>query len=77
MVILPLPLRKRSTTVMGLHRPFDEHLLGRCRSAYEIISRLRSDCSGMALIEFAFSLPIFIGLGFYGVEVANLAVSIR
>lgn len=31
--------------------------------------------AGLALIEFAFSLPIFIGLGFYGVEVANLAVT--
>jgi len=31
--------------------------------------------AGLALIEFAFSLPIFIGLGFYGVEVANLAIT--
>lgn len=37
--------------------------------------KLRGDRSGMALIEFAFTLPIFIGLGFYGVEVSNLAIT--
>lgn len=37
--------------------------------------RLKRDRSGLALIEFAFSLPIFIGLGFYGVEVSNLAIT--
>lgn len=36
---------------------------------------LRRSRSGLALIEFAFSLPIFIGLGFYGVEIANLAIT--
>jgi hypothetical protein len=36
---------------------------------------LAANKSGLALIEFAFSLPIFIGLGFYGVEIANLAVT--
>lgn len=36
---------------------------------------LRRDKSGLALIEFAFSLPIFMGLGFYGVEVSNLAIT--
>lgn len=40
-----------------------------------IVSSLRQDRSGLALIEFAFSLPIFMGLGFYGVEVANLAIT--
>ncbi|MCG6120807.1 MAG: pilus assembly protein [Blastomonas sp.] len=37
--------------------------------------RLKRDRSGMALIEFAFTLPIFMGLGFYGVEVSNLAIT--
>ncbi|WP_156139515.1 TadE/TadG family type IV pilus assembly protein [Sphingomonas sp. 35-24ZXX] len=41
----------------------------------KVTRALRRDRSGLALIEFAFSLPIFIGLGFYGVEVANLAVT--
>lgn len=39
------------------------------------IRKLRRDKSGLALIEFAFSLPIFMGLGFYGVEVSNLAIT--
>jgi len=37
--------------------------------------KLRRDKAGLALIEFAFSLPIFIGIGFYGVEIANLAIT--
>lgn len=37
--------------------------------------RLCSDRSGLALIEFAITLPIFTGLGFYGVEVSNLAIT--
>jgi hypothetical protein len=37
--------------------------------------RLKGDRSGLALIEFAYTLPIFLGLGFYGVEVANLAIT--
>lgn len=35
---------------------------------------LRGNRSGMALIEFAFTLPIFTGLGFYGIEISNLAI---
>jgi hypothetical protein len=45
------------------------------RRTRQLARRLRRDRSGLALIEFAFSLPIFIGLGFYGVEVANLAIT--
>lgn len=41
----------------------------------QLVRRLRRDRSGMALIEFAFTLPIFTGLGFYGVEVSNLAIT--
>lgn len=47
-----------------------------------VIARIRNaaremwcDRSGLALIEFAFCLPIFMGLGFYGVEVSNLAIT--
>lgn len=47
-------------------------LLARTRN---VARRLKRDRSGLALIEFAFSLPIFIGLGFYGVEVSNLAIT--
>jgi len=36
--------------------------------------RLRRDTSGVALIEFAFSLPILLTLGLFGLETANLAL---
>ena len=35
--------------------------------------RLRHDTSGLALVEFAYSLPLLLGLGGYGIELANLA----
>ncbi|UVO52397.1 histidine kinase [Sphingomonas sp. SUN019] len=38
-------------------------------------SGLRADASGLALLEFALSLPIVLGLGLYGVETANLALT--
>ncbi|GGB60577.1 TadE/TadG family type IV pilus assembly protein [Blastomonas aquatica] len=41
----------------------------------QFVRKLRQDRSGLALIEFAFTLPIFMGLGFYGVEVSNLAIT--
>jgi len=44
-------------------------------SAILRLPKLKGSKSGLALIEFAFSLPIFIGLGFYGVEIANLAIT--
>lgn len=37
--------------------------------------RLRRDSSGLALIEFAYSMPLVFGIGMYGVEVANLALT--
>lgn len=37
------------------------------------LGRLRSDVSGMAMIEFAYALPLMLGLGGYGIEMANLA----
>lgn len=36
--------------------------------------RLRSDRSGLALLEFAFSAPIVLSIGMYGIEVSNLAL---
>lgn len=37
--------------------------------------RLRDCRSGLALTEFAFSLPILLALGLYGFETANLAIA--
>lgn len=37
--------------------------------------RLRDCNSGLALTEFAFSLPILLALGLYGFETANLAIA--
>jgi hypothetical protein len=42
-------------------------------SALSIVRRLRDDSSGLALIEFGYSLPLLLGLGGYGLELANLA----
>ncbi len=39
------------------------------------VRRLRGDTSGLALIEFALSLPLFLGLGMFGTEVAWYAVT--
>lgn len=41
----------------------------------QTLRRLKDNNSGLALIEFAYSLPIFLGLGFYGTEVAFLAIT--
>jgi Flp pilus assembly protein TadG len=41
----------------------------------ETLARLRRDQSGLALVEFAYSLPIFIGLGMYGTETAHRSVA--
>jgi hypothetical protein len=35
--------------------------------------RLRSETSGLAMIEFAYSLPLLVGLTGYGLEMTNLA----
>jgi hypothetical protein len=37
---------------------------------------LRDECSGMAVVEFAVSLPFFLGLGVAGIETANYAATI-
>lgn len=52
--------------------PQDRGLLAR---GTRLARKLRRDRSGLALIEFAFTLPIFMGLGFYGTEVSNLAIT--
>lgn len=40
-----------------------------------LVGRLRADSRGAALIEFALVLPILITLGFYGTEVAYMAMA--
>jgi len=40
-----------------------------------LLRRLRKNKSGLALVEFAGSLPIFFGLGFFGLEIVNLAIT--
>ena len=46
----------------------------RLRRFGTLAGRLRRDSSGLALIEFAFTMPLLLGLGLYGVETANLAL---
>ncbi|RZL83153.1 MAG: pilus assembly protein, partial [Sphingomonas sp.] len=40
-----------------------------------LLRRLRDDRSGLALLEFAFTAPLVVTLGLYGVETANLAIA--
>lgn len=40
-----------------------------------LIDRLRGCRSGVALIEFAYGLPLVLGIGAYGIEVSNLALA--
>lgn len=40
-----------------------------------ILARLRRDTSGLALLEFALSMPIVLALGLYGIEISNLALT--
>ncbi len=39
------------------------------------VTRLRTDRSGLALMEFALGLPLVLTIGLYGVETANLALA--
>jgi Flp pilus assembly protein TadG len=48
------------------------HALPRLRRG---IAALRRDRSGVALVEFAFSMPLVLGIGCYGIEVSNLALA--
>ena len=45
------------------------------RVPFRFVRRLARDRSGLALIEFAYSLPLVLGVGCYGVETANLALT--
>lgn len=40
-----------------------------------VTRRLRGDERGVALLEFAFAVPIVLSLGLYGIETANLALA--
>lgn len=43
-------------------------------STFRKLSALARDTSGLALIEFAYALPVVMGVGMYGAEVANIAM---
>lgn len=43
-------------------------------TAFQTLRALRRDRSGLALLEFALSLPLVLGIGCYGVELGNLAL---
>ena len=49
-------------------------LLMRRATLLRLAGRLHRDRSGLALMEFAFTLPLVIGLGMYSIETANLAL---
>ncbi len=40
-----------------------------------LLNSLRRDQRGLAFIEFAYSLPVVLGIGLGGIEIANLAVT--
>ncbi len=40
-----------------------------------LLRALRRDTAGMALIEFAYGMPVFLALGLGGMETANLAIT--
>lgn len=44
-------------------------------AAHRLATRLRRDTSGLALIEFAFTLPLVIAIGGWGVELSFLALT--
>lgn len=44
-------------------------------SLHSLITRLRSDTSGLALLEFAFSLPIFLTMSLTGAELTNYIIT--
>lgn len=45
------------------------------RTLLRLLKTLLCDTKGLALIEFAYGLPILLGIGLGGVEIANLAVT--
>ena len=52
----------------------DHHLTAPHRHPRQFMARLKSNTSGLALLEFAFAMPIVLSLGLYGVETANFAL---
>ncbi len=40
----------------------------------KFIKKLRNDKSGVAMVEFAVSLPFFVGVGMYGIEISNMSI---
>lgn len=40
-----------------------------------LLARLRRDRNGLALVEFAITLPVFLTMGLMGLEVANFAIA--
>jgi hypothetical protein len=40
-----------------------------------LLARLRGDCSGLAMIEFAVSLPVLLSMGLIGLEVAHYGIA--
>ncbi len=42
---------------------------------FSLASRLRRDCSGLAMVEFAVSLPVLLGMGLIGLEVAHYGIA--
>lgn len=69
MVIKPNTEQHKRETVMLDRSKMQKNL----RNFY---ARLRDDCSGLAVVEFAVSLPFFLGLGVAGIETANYAATI-
>lgn len=45
------------------------------RAPGKTLSALIRDASGLAMIEFAYGLPLLLGIGLGGIEIANLAVT--
>lgn len=40
----------------------------------KFVKKLRDDKSGVAMVEFAVSLPFFVGIGMYGIEISNMSI---
>jgi hypothetical protein len=59
--------RKRGTVMTKINRSFT--------AVQKFSQGLRQDSSGLALVEFAVSLPFFLGIAISGVEVANYAAN--
>jgi Flp pilus assembly protein TadG len=50
-------------------------ILARPRAAArQFLRRLKRDRSGLAMLEFAFAMPLVLGVGCYGLETTNLAL---